>query len=197
MGHGSNRSGAPRRAGHVLRRIRRKPICTPPRWVFAASSLCYNERSRSGRGRSAQRPATAPTQRRHPHPAYRLYQLGRHETYKRTAGSPERAIEYFEEAIQSDRNYAQAYAGLAQAYVAQHFIAGRSRKEALLQARPLAERAIQLDPTLAEGYAALGIINTWDRQSTAAERNFDTAIALNPGLAQSRIEYGGLLWQSL
>jgi TolB-like protein/cytochrome c-type biogenesis protein CcmH/NrfG len=129
--------------------------------------------------------------------AYRLYQLGRQENYNKTAESSERATEYFEEAIRSDPDYAQAYAGLASAYMFQHFDGGLSRKDALRQARPMAERAIQLDPMLAEGYAALGNVNTWDYQFAAAESNFDTAIALNPGLARARIDYGVLLTQLL
>jgi TolB-like protein/cytochrome c-type biogenesis protein CcmH/NrfG len=127
--------------------------------------------------------------------AYRLYQLGRQETYKRTAESSERATEYFEEAIRSDPDYAQAYAGLADAHMNQHFDGGLSRKEALTQARPMAERAIQLDPTLAEGYVALGNINSWDRQPAAAESNFKTAIALSPGLTSARTVYGSDLVQ--
>jgi len=126
--------------------------------------------------------------------AYRLYQLGRQENYKRTAESSERATEYFEEAIRTDPDYAQAYAGLASAYMYQYFDGGLSREDALRQARPMAERAIQLDPTLAEGYVALGAINTWDRQPVAAESNFETAIALNPGLTWARLAYGGYLY---
>ena len=126
--------------------------------------------------------------------AYRLYQLGRQENYKRTAESSERATEYFEEAIRTDPDYAQAYAGLASAYMYQYFDGGLSREDALRQARPMAERAIQLDPTLAEGYVALGVINTSDRQPVAAESNFETAIALNPGLTWARLAYGGYLY---
>jgi len=130
--------------------------------------------------------------------AYRLYQLGRQETRKRTAESSERATDYFEEAIRSDPDYAQAYAGLAQAYLYQLFDGGGLRREdAVRQARPVAERAIQLDATLAEGHAALGFVNTWGLQRAAAENNFKTAIALNPGLALARLQYGNLLRVSL
>jgi len=127
--------------------------------------------------------------------AYRLYQLGRHELNKRTADSVGQAVEYFEEAIRIDPDFAHAYAGLADAIMRQHWYGGLSRKEALARARLPAERAIQLDPTLAEGYVALGSVNSWDRQEAAAENNFKTAIALNPGLAQARISYGSVLSQ--
>jgi TolB-like protein len=126
--------------------------------------------------------------------AYRLYQLGRQEMYKRTAESSERATEYFEEAIRADPDYAQAYAGLSNAYMYQHFDGGLSREDALRQARPLAERAIQMDATLAEGYAALGYVDTYDQQYEAAESNLKTAIARNPNFAQARIDYGVLLY---
>jgi len=122
--------------------------------------------------------------------AYRLYQLGRQEVYKRTAKSSELATEYFEEAIRSDPDFAQAYASLAVAYMDQHFDGGLSLKDALRQARPVVERAIQLDAMLAEGHAALGHVNARDRQFAAAEDNYRTAIALNPGVAWTRLLYG-------
>lgn len=126
--------------------------------------------------------------------AYRLYKLGRQELNKRTAESPERATDYFEGAIRADPNYAQAYAGLSEAYMYQHWDGGLlSREDALKRARLSAERAIQLDPTLAEGYVALGTINLWSSQAVAAESNFETAITLNPGLSWARRDYGGLL----
>ena len=138
--------------------------------------------------------------------AYRLYQLGRHELSKRTSKSSNRAAEYFEGAIRADPDYAQAYAGLSDAYWTQHAY-GRllSREDAVKRMRPLAERAIQLDSTLAEGYVALGLVN-WaeglgsgimSKQTVAAESNYETAIALNPGLAQARLDYGQLLSQRL
>ncbi len=129
--------------------------------------------------------------------AYRLYQLGRQEIYKRTADSPERAIEYFGESIRIDPNYAQAYAALSSAYLYQHFDAGASWMDALRRARPPAERAIQLDPTVAESHVALGIVNTWDGHWEIAESNFKTAIALNPSFALARTEYGILLAEIL
>jgi TolB-like protein/Flp pilus assembly protein TadD len=123
--------------------------------------------------------------------AYRLYQLGYQANNSTgTAEANERAIGYLEEAIRVDPKYAQAYAELASAYVFQHYVGGRSRQEALKQARPLAERAVQLDPALAEGYVTLGLINRLELQWEAAESNYDTAIALNPGLAVARWDYG-------
>jgi TolB-like protein len=128
--------------------------------------------------------------------AYRLYQLGRQELNKRTVESSERATEYFERAIRADPDYAQAYAGLSDAYIYQHKYGGViSLKDAVSLARPPAERAIQLDPSLAEGYVALGTVNLWSRQNVAAESNFETAIALNPGLALARRHYGFFLYQ--
>jgi TolB-like protein/Tfp pilus assembly protein PilF len=123
--------------------------------------------------------------------AYRLYQLGyKANNSTGTAEANERAIGYLEEAIRVDPEYAQAYAELASAYVIQHYVGGRSRKEALKQARPLAEHAIKLDPALAEGYVTLGLINRLELQWEAAESNYDSAIALNPDLAVARWEYG-------
>ena len=125
--------------------------------------------------------------------AYRLYQLGRHELSKKTVEASVRAAEYFEGAIEADPDYAQAYAGLSEAYLSQSWYGGLlSSEDALSRARPPAERAIQLDPTLAEGYLALAFVQTGEGHR-AGERNLETAFALNPGLARARIAYANFL----
>jgi tetratricopeptide (TPR) repeat protein len=125
--------------------------------------------------------------------AYRLYQLGYQANFKGTAEANERAIGYLEEAIRVDPEYALAYAELALAYVFEHFVGGRDRQEALIAARPFAERAIQLDPDVAEGYTVLGAIDGLQLQWATAERNLEAAIALNPNLADARFWYGQVL----
>ena len=127
--------------------------------------------------------------------AYRLYHLGKQETYKRTVESLERAEEYFEGAIRTDPEYAQAYAGLARTYLLSMYYSDLSTKDVVRKSKPLVERAIQLDPTLADGYVARSGVNSLDRRWAAAESDLETAIALNHSHAWARTQYGFLLKQ--
>jgi tetratricopeptide (TPR) repeat protein len=104
--------------------------------------------------------------------AYRNYMQGKNLVNQRNPAEVKKSIEYFQEAIRLDPNYAQPYAGLASAY----FGADNSKAEAAV------EKALQLDSNLAEAYAVRGFINTavkWD--FTAAEKDLIHAIELEPG----------------
>jgi tetratricopeptide (TPR) repeat protein len=94
------------------------------------------------------------------------------------------AKEYFEQAISLDPNYAQAYAGLADAY---QFLAGldlHDRKENYDKAKSEYKRALELDPTLAEAHASAGLIAmNYDWDWALAEQELRRAIALDPNAA--------------
>ena len=124
--------------------------------------------------------------------AYRLYLLGRFYWNKRTAEDMRKSIEYFQQAIAADPNYALAYAGLADSYA---FVPGyiKERKEALPKAREAALKALSLDDRLAEPHATLGYLYTCDFQFVEAEREFKRAIELDPNYAPARQFYGNLL----
>src|SRR5207244_11459314 len=116
-----------------------------------------------------------------------LYLRGRHYLAKRTEESLRKAIELFELAIESDPAYAVAYAGLANAYILFGFdeYRGLPPELAMPRGKAAAQRALELDPTLAEPHAALGWVSLfyeWDWG--AAEREFQRAIALqaNPAV---------------
>ncbi len=114
--------------------------------------------------------------------AYSLYLKGRYYWERRPTGTS-RAIECFEQAIDRDPRYALAHAGLADAYNTLASWEGGVLPPPVGFRKGLgyAERAIQLDPDLAEGHAALGyalLHNRWDLP--AAERSFAHAIKLNP-----------------
>ena len=114
--------------------------------------------------------------------AYSLYLKGRYYWERRPTGTS-RAIECFEQAIDRDPRYALAHAGLADAYNTLASWEGGVLPPPVGFRNGLgyAERAIQLDPDLAEGHAALGyalLHNRWDLP--AAERSFAHAIKLNP-----------------
>ena len=113
--------------------------------------------------------------------AYDLYLLGRHHWYKRTEASMRRALELFQDAIAADPMYAPAYSGIADASALLASWQFATAKEMYPQAVKAAERALQLDPSLADAHASLGFVklnaeSDWE----GAMREFRTAIALNP-----------------
>jgi tetratricopeptide (TPR) repeat protein len=105
------------------------------------------------------------------------------------------AIDYFEQAIAKDPNFALAYSGLAGSYFSLTRTAGvLSPKEAGSKARQAAEKAVDLDPSLGEAHASLALVDLvfeWD--FAAAEREFKRAIELNPGYPYAHMWYGELL----
>jgi TolB-like protein len=116
--------------------------------------------------------------------AYEAYLKGRYVWLQRNYDSFQQAKEYFEQAIALDSNYAQAYAGLADAY---QFIAAsdpRSYKENYEKARNAYKRALELEPTLAEAHASAGLVAmNYDWDWPLAEQELRRAIALDPNEA--------------
>jgi TolB-like protein/Flp pilus assembly protein TadD len=114
--------------------------------------------------------------------AYQLYLLGRHHWYKRNPESFKKAEDYFRQAIQKDKAYALAYAGLADTYQASWiFSAGFNRME---KAKQAVQEALKLDEQLAEAHTALGgILLMFDWDWPGAEKELKRGIELNPSLA--------------
>jgi serine/threonine protein kinase/TolB-like protein/Tfp pilus assembly protein PilF len=125
--------------------------------------------------------------------AYNLYLKGRFCLSKTTKEALNNAIKHFRQAIDVDPDYALAYAGLADAYYAlssNHLPAN----EAMPKARAAAEQALQIDDTLAEAHASLGLVKAfyeWDW--AGAESEYRRAIELNPGYASAHHWYGWYL----
>jgi len=127
--------------------------------------------------------------------AYQLYLQGRFYWNRRTAGGVNKAIDYFQQAIAKDSNFALAYSGLSDSY----FSLARntsvlSPKEAGAKARQAADKAVEIDPTLAETHASLGntlLVFEWDL--AGAEREFRRAIELNPSYPYAYVWYAELL----
>jgi len=118
--------------------------------------------------------------------AYQTYLQGRYHWNKGTIAGYKKAIEYFQEAIAKDPNYALAYAGLADSYL----LLGSYFVEAVTEARGAALQALKIDPNLAEAHIAVGHIKLlldWDWP--AAEREFTQGIALNPSSALAHSQY--------
>jgi eukaryotic-like serine/threonine-protein kinase len=113
--------------------------------------------------------------------AYQLYVKGRYSWNKRTAADLKTAISYFNQALDKDPNYAQAYAGLADVYAVIMAYANGDPKEFFAKAGAAANKALQLDPTLARPHADLGLVKSqgnWDFAGGEAE--FRKAIELDP-----------------
>lgn len=126
--------------------------------------------------------------------AYDLYLKGRHAVNQRSGGSLVQAVDYFEQAIARDPHFAQAYAGLADAYVLLPGYSVTKSSETWPKGRAAAERALALDSTLAEAHATLAygkFLFDWDWR--AAEQGFRRAIALNPAYATAHHWYGDYL----
>jgi serine/threonine-protein kinase len=117
--------------------------------------------------------------------SYQDYLKGRYHLNKRTAEDFQKAIGYFNQAIAADANYAPAYSGLADAYglIAAFGSAygGMIPADALQQSRVAAQRALDLDGTLAEAYAAKAAVEMQaDYNWAGAEQDFQRSIELNP-----------------
>jgi eukaryotic-like serine/threonine-protein kinase len=133
------------------------------------------------------KPATENTE------AYQLYLKGRFYWNKRNREGFERAIQYFNQAIEKDPSYALAYAGLADAYVtmAGYFLI--TPKESADKAQTAARKALTLDETLAEPHTTLATLfeNNWDWAN--AEKEYKRVLELNPNYATGHQWYGEFL----
>ena len=124
--------------------------------------------------------------------AYEAYLKGRYFWNKRTADGLKRAVDYFDQAIEKDPNYAQAYAGLADSYALlgdwEYGVLAPS--EAYPKAKAAAIKALELDNALGEAHTSLAFsldVFDWDWES--AEKEFRRAIELNPGYATAHHWY--------
>jgi tetratricopeptide (TPR) repeat protein len=102
------------------------------------------------------------------------------------------AIAYFKSAIDKDPAYAQAYAGLADAYI--HWgnpsWGGGSPKKSLSDAKEAATTALKLDPSLPEGHFSLAQTLQYDWNWPEAEKEYNLALKLNPNYVNAHLEYG-------
>ena len=117
--------------------------------------------------------------------AYQAYLKGRFHWNKRTGEGIKRSIEFYEQAIRFDSNYALAFAGLAESYMQGIWHVPFLAKEVLPKAKTAALKAIELDETSAEAHAALGNIYELEWNWSQAEREIGRAIELNPRYARA------------
>jgi TolB-like protein/DNA-binding winged helix-turn-helix (wHTH) protein len=126
--------------------------------------------------------------------AYQLYLRGRYHWDKWTAPEIRKGIDYFQQAIHFDPNYALAYAGMADAYCTLAGLGEAPPNEVMPKAREAATRALELDDTLAEAHTSLGLVlDVYDWNYKAAESEFKRAIELNPNSPTAHCLYGQLV----
>jgi TolB-like protein/Tfp pilus assembly protein PilF/predicted Ser/Thr protein kinase len=120
--------------------------------------------------------------KRHTHDldAYNLYLKGRYFWDKRTEENLNKGIEYFSQAVEKDPEYALAYVGLADSYVALVDYSFLSPKELFVKAREAATRALGIDPMLAEAHNSMAQVMFREWNWEGAEKEHKRAIELNP-----------------
>ena len=121
--------------------------------------------------------------------AYRAYLLGRYFHDKRTPETTEQSIEYFEQAVKLDPHYARAYATLADAHISLAKMSVSLLDDVMPQAKAAAEKALEIDDTLAEAHASLGSIKFFEWDWAGAEREFKRAIEINPNHEHHHTDY--------
>jgi serine/threonine-protein kinase len=125
---------------------------------------------------------------------YELYLKGRHIMERGGLEDVRKAIDYFESGLAKDPHNALLYTGLADAYIDKMMDVHESPVEATTKARAAAEKALQLDDSLAEAHTSLGMIKlSYDWDWAGAEHEFKRAMELNPGYPLAYVMYGQYL----
>jgi TolB-like protein/class 3 adenylate cyclase/Flp pilus assembly protein TadD len=121
--------------------------------------------------------------------AYRLYLLGRYHFAKFTRAGWTNAIQYFEQALQVDPNYTLAYCGLADTY---GWAGGQTLpgNEAWAKEMELAQKALALDPNLAEAHLSMATALFSVLNPRASEKELDRAVELDPNQVLIYDQYG-------
>jgi DNA-binding winged helix-turn-helix (wHTH) protein/TolB-like protein/Tfp pilus assembly protein PilF len=127
--------------------------------------------------------------------AYQAYLMGVNFWNRRTKDNLAKGINYLEQAVSKDPNFAQAHAILADCY----FLSGteeykaRPLDEALARAESSANRALQIDDNIAEAHTVKACIHMNRRQTEEAAAEFRRAIELNPTYSVAHLRYAYFL----
>lgn len=126
--------------------------------------------------------------------AYQLYLEGLYQERKSTELAFNKAVEYFELAVQEDPNFALAHAGLADTYSLLGDSGYLAPKEAWPKARAQAMEALRIDGSLAEAHTSLGLVREYaDWDWAGAEKEFKKAVELDPASSNAHLWYGNHL----
>jgi TolB-like protein len=126
--------------------------------------------------------------------AHNLYLRGRQYLHLRTQESVEQAITLFEQAVRMDPEFALAYSGLADSI---NILSNNhnvfTNEEALERSRPLIERSLAIDDTLAETWASLGLIEIHAQEPEAAVEALERSMEINPSYTQAYLWYASVI----
>ena len=127
--------------------------------------------------------------------AHRLYLLGRYHFYKFTQAGWTNALQYYDQALQLDPGFALAYCGKADTYA---WMWGQtlSGRDAYLKEKELAEKALALDPNLAEAHISMGVVLFCALNLRASEKELNRALELNSNLPLAYEQYAWTLMAS-
>jgi TolB-like protein len=126
--------------------------------------------------------------------AYNIYLLGRYEFNKFTEAGFNKAIEHFRRALEVDPQFARASAGLAEAFNMLGYWNFLPPGVAFPEAKHAAERALEIEPNLAEARSALGFITyEYEWRYSDGERELAEAVRTNPNSADARLWYAEFL----
>jgi TolB-like protein/Tfp pilus assembly protein PilF len=126
--------------------------------------------------------------------AHELYLKGRYFWNKRTTQNLQKAISFFQQAIDLDPNYALAYAGLGDAHSIVPIYAGTRPKDDVPKALAAARKAVEIDDSLAEAHTSLANALVMNLPLATAEPEFRRAIELNPNYATAHQWFGECLF---
>jgi len=122
--------------------------------------------------------------------AYQFYLRGRYFWNKRTSDGIKQAIEYFQQSVERDPNFALGYDGLADSYTGLTFYNFAAPHETMPKAKESAIKALALDDTLAEAHTSLAhVLANYDWNWSAAEKEFKRSIELKPDYATAHQWY--------
>jgi len=124
---------------------------------------------------------------------YNDYLKGRYFLHKRTPENINIAMGFFRRAIEKSPEYALAYTGLADCYASLPIYSASSGLDVIPEIRAAAQKALELDSTLAEAHLDLAVAYEYDFEWRSADREFKTALQLSPGSAEVHQVYAGYL----
>src|SRR5437899_790106 len=127
--------------------------------------------------------------------AHQLYLKGRYLWDRRTGDNLKKALAYFEQAAEKDPHYALAYSGIADSCILIPMYSAGTPQDYLPRARAAAQKAVELDDTLAEAHTSLAYVFFVDFENEQSAKEYERAISLNPNYAMAHHWFGRLLPQ--
>jgi serine/threonine-protein kinase len=122
--------------------------------------------------------------------AHQLYLRGRYLWNRRTGENLKKALAYFEQAADKDPHYALAYSGIADSCTLIPIYSAGTPQEYNPRARAAAQKAVELDDSLAEAHTSLAYVFFVDFENEQSAKEYERAISLNPNYAMAHHWFG-------